>query len=272
MLTLDIEIPKPSRYVSHEAVDEIALACNRAYRAQSGNDPSFPVDMNRFIDLLDISMLWEEIEEPEGASFFANYSPKDDGLITINEKHRELFEARPDVYCACLGHEGGHRVLRHWEWANTAEGSDSLFADLSPQQPRLFHKSSWYQYGLTRQEVEERKRANQELTRLLVSKALLSETARRAMEQMRDHFEPEWMFRQAEHFSLCLRIPRDRLLEVLEEGVSLHGWAPIYRLAERFRVSGTMMKIRLEKLRLMEIGPDGKPRPCPPAMQGGLFN
>ena len=79
------------------------------------------------------------------------------------------------------------------------------------------------------------------------------------------------MFRQAEHFSLCLRIPRDRLLDILEEGVSLHGWAPIYRLAERFRVSGTMMKIRLEKLHLIELGPDGKPRPCPPVMQGGLF-
>jgi Zn-dependent peptidase ImmA (M78 family) len=107
---------------------------------------------------------------------------------------------------------------------------------------------------------------------LLVSKAILSETARQTLEMMGHHFEPEWMFRQAEHFSLCLRIPRDRLLEVLEEGLSLHGWAPIYRLAERFGVSGTMMKTRLEKLRLIEFGPDGKPRPRQPVMQGGLFN
>jgi hypothetical protein len=272
MLTLDIEIPKPSRYVSHEVVDQIALAYNRAYRAQSGNDRGYPVAIDRFIDLLEISMLWEEIEEPEEARFFANYSPEDNGLITINKKHLKLFKARPDVYCACLGHEGGHCVLRHWERTNSNEGSDFLFADLSTQQPRLFHKSSWYQYGLTRQEVEERKRANQDLTRRLVSKALLSATARQTLEMMRDHFEPEWMFRQAEHFSLCLSIPRDRLLEVLEEGHSLRGWAPIYRLAERFGVSCTMMKIRLEKLRLIEMDSDGKPRPRRPAMQGGLFN
>lgn len=272
MLSLDLDIPEPSRYVSHETVDEIALACSRAYRAQCGDGRGYPVNMDRFIDLLEISVLWEEIEEPEGASFFANYSPEDDGLITINEKHRELFEARPDVYCACLGHEGGHSVLRHWVRANTDQVSDSLFDDFSPERPRLFHKSSWYQYGLSREEVQERKRANDELTRRLVSKALLSETARQTLEMMRDHFEPEWMFRQAEHFSLCLRIPRDRLFEMLEEGLSLHGWAPVYRLAERFGVSGTMMKMRLEKLRLIEIGPDGKPRPRQPAVQGGLFN
>ena len=228
--------------------------------------------MDRFIDLLEISMLWEEIDEPEDASFFANYSAEDDALITINQKHRKLFESRPDVYCACLAHEGGHCVLRHWERIISSEGTGSLFADLVSDQSRLFHKSSWYQYGLSREEVENHKRANQELTNVLVSKALVSETARRTLEQMRDRFEPEWMFRQAEHFSLCLRIPRDKLLGILEEGSSLHGWAPIYRLAERFGVSGTMMKTRLEKLRLIEIGPDGKPRPCTPTIQGGLFN
>ena len=95
------------------------------------------------------------------------------------------------MYCACLGYEGGHCVLRHWEQVNPTEGSNSLFAGLAPEQPRLFHKSSWYQYGLSREEVESRKRASQELTKKLVSKVLISETARHTLERMRDHFEPE---------------------------------------------------------------------------------
>lgn len=271
MLDLEVEVPKPSRFVSHDAVDEVALACNRAYRAQSNNKLGYPVDMDLFIDLLEVSMLWEEIEEPDGASFFANFSPGNDGLITINEKHRKLFEARPDVYCACLGHESGHCVLRHWEQALSDDGTP-LFSDFAPEQPRLFHKMSSYQYGLSRAEVEKLKEANKRLTNELVNKALVSATARHALAEMKNRFEPEWMFRQAEHFSLCLRIPQDRLLEMLEEGWDLSGWSPIYRLAKLFGVSGTTMKIRLEKLRVMELGPDGQPRPCLPPAQGGLFN
>jgi hypothetical protein len=49
-------------------------------------------------------------------------------------------------------------------------------------------------------------------------------------------------------------------------------WGPIYRLAERFRVSGTMMRVRLEKLGLIEIGADGKPRPKPKPLQHHLFH
>lgn len=271
MITINIDVPKPSRYVSHETVDEIALEANRAYREKVGSKTGFPVDMERFIDLLEVSILREDIEEPEGASFFANFCPDDGGLITINNKHSELFESRPDVYCACLAHEGGHCILRHCEKIASPENTPMLFEELSPSPP-LFHKSSWYQYGLTREEVQKQKEFNKHLNDALVRAALISETARQTLAQMHDRFEPEWMFRQAEHFSLCLRIPRDGLLEILEEGLGLHGWAPLYRLAERFGVSVTMMKIRLEKLHLIEIGPDGKPRPCLPAMQGGLFN
>jgi Zn-dependent peptidase ImmA (M78 family) len=89
---------------------------------------------------------------------------------------------------------------------------------------------------------------------------------------MQDRFEPEWMFRQAEHFSICLRIPRDYLLEQLEEGWDFNSWAPVYRLAERFGVSPSMMRVRLEKLGIIEIGADGKPHLKPTAPQGGLFH
>jgi Zn-dependent peptidase ImmA (M78 family) len=79
------------------------------------------------------------------------------------------------------------------------------------------------------------------------------------------------MFWQAEHFSLCLRIPRDQLLRQLEEGWNFNTWVPVYRLAERFGVSPSMMRVRLEKIGLIEIGEGGRPRLKPSASQGGLF-
>lgn len=271
MLTLDIEIPRPSRYVSNDTVDEIALAANRAYREQTGNARGYPVDMDRFIDLLEVSILREEIEEPEGASFYANFCPDDGGLITINQKHQALFEARPDVYGACLAHEGGHYVLRHHENFAPTENAPMLFEELAPG-PRLFHKSSWYQYGLTRDEVRRQRELNRQLNERLGKAVLVSQTARQTLALMNDRFEPEWMFRQAEHFSLCLRVPQDRLLEQLEEGWDFYSWGPFYRLGERFGVSVSMMKARLEKLGRVEIGPDGRPRPGPAASQANLLH
>jgi len=261
MLLIEAEIPKPSRYVPNSKVDEIALAANKAYRSTGGNAMGFPVDMDRFLDLLEVSTVWEDIQEPEGAAFFASYSPKDDGLITINEKHRALFESRPDVYCACLGHESGHRILKHSDTFTSSSANLSLFENSAESAPLVFHKSSWYQYGLSREEVEKSKMTRKAFNETLAKNAWISETAHRTLKEIQTHYEPEWVFWQAEHFSLCLRIPHDRLEEQLERVPSLSGWCPIYRLAETFGVSASMMRLRLEKLQLIELGPDGKPHP-----------
>ncbi len=272
MLTDGIEVPAPSRFVSNEKVDEIATRCNQAYRTRRKGNPGYPVDMDRFIDLLEVPVIREEIEEPEDAAFFASYTPEDGGLITVNSRHEELFVSRPDVYAACLGHEAGHRVLRHSEQPVSDDDASRLPNDVPSHQQRLLHKSSWHQYGLSRDEVGKMIERRNALRDRLVRNALVNEKARQALEQMNNRFEPEWMFRQAEHFSLCLRIPHDCLSEMLKEGWDFTGWAAVYRLAERFGVSGTMMKIRLLKLRVLEVGADGSPRPCPPIAQVGLFD
>lgn len=269
MLDLNLQVPKASRYVSHDTVDRIALEANRAYRTRSDNKNGFPVDMELFVDLIEVSLVWDAIEEPDGATFFGSFCADDGGLITINERHRELFESRLDVFGACLGHESGHCVLRHWEKALSSASMPSLFGE-SASAPQLFHKSAWYQYGLTREEVQKSKERERNFKEALTKNALISETARQTLAQMENRFEPEWMFRQAEHFSLCLRIPRDALLAQLEEGWNFNTWAPFYRLAERFGVSASMMRARLEKLGVIEIGSDG--RPSPKATQAGLFS
>lgn len=270
MLTDGIDIPAPSRYVSHETVDEIATKCNQAYRMLSKNKLGFSIDVDKLIDLLELNTMWEEMDEPEEATLLAAYNPDAEGLVIINEKHRDFFESRPDVYGACLGHEVGHHVLGHLRRSTMDEEMPLLFAEEQPKQ-QLLHRSTWYQYGMSMEEVRKLKERERSLSQRLVKKALVSETARQTLEHMNDRFEPLWMFRQAEHFSLCLRIPRDQLYDILEEGWDFTQWGPIYRLAERFLVSGTMMKVRLEKLGVIEIGDDGKPRPKSQSIQRDLF-
>ena len=266
---IDIEVPNPSRYTRHERVDEIALVYNQAYRSMSGTAVGFPVEMEHFIDLLDLSILWDSVEEPQGAMFLASYSPEGNGLITVNERHRDLFDSRPDVYSYCLGHELGHCLLRHCEDAlfGEVEGAPTLFQNTA-QGLRLFHKASWNQYGMTKEEVLKR----QALERQLVRTAGVNETARQTLQQLHNRYEPEWMFWQAEHFSLCLHIPKDRLQEQLQERWDFRRWSAIYGLAKRFGVSGSMMKTRLLKLNIIKITAEGQLQPVPAIKQGALFS
>lgn len=267
MLCAEIEIPKPSKLVPHTKIDEIALAYHKAYRAKRKITLESPVDMERFVDLLEVPLLCDEIEEPDGAFFLASYSSDDGGLIIVNEKHRQLFDERPAIYRNCIGHEAGHRILRHHESFTSCDEQIPLFAEPTTPQ-RTFHKSSWDQYGLTKEDVMKRKQIMQELAK----KALISDKARQIINQLQNLYEPEWMFWQAEHFSLCLQVPKDQLFEILEEGWDYTCWRGIYQLAERFGITGSMMKRRLIKLNLIKIREDGLPHPVQQTIQQDLLS
>jgi hypothetical protein len=267
MLRIQVTVPPPSQYLKYDEIDTIATQYNKAYREQSGNQQGHPVDVEQLIDLLEISVLHDDIEEPDGALFLARYTPAPRERITINKRHVDLFNARPDVYSSAIGHEIGHKILRHTEILAPETTAPSLFPDdTSPA--RHFHKSTWGQFGMTREEVLERKALVQQIAR----QALVSDQARRVIAQLQCFFEPEWVFWQAEHFSRCLLIPRDRLLEQMENPWDLSRWQSIYRLAEMFGVSGSVMKRRLEKLGVIKIGEDGQPHPAQATRQKGLLD
>jgi Zn-dependent peptidase ImmA (M78 family) len=266
-----IEIPEASKFNSHETIDLVALKFNQAFRDQSKNKLRFPLDIDRFVDWLEVSILSDNFEEPEGASFFASYSPDEGGKIYVNEAHRQLFDKRPDVYLACIAHETGHHILRHIDTSSLNKQS-CLFGDESSSPKPLLHKSSWNQYGLSADEVKKRQEELRLRRNQWVKEALINPKARQALDLIDNHFEPEWMFRQAEQFSRCFCIPRDCLFEILEEIVLVAGWQPIYKLAEHFGVSATTMKLRLLKLELIEIGADGKPYPISRHSQSAFFD
>lgn len=270
MIDYKIDVPPPSEYISYETIDAIALQFNQAFRSQSNKNKSgFPLDIDLFLDWLDISLDYDFFEEPEGASFFANFSPTDGGIVRINRKYEDLFESRPDVYLICVGHEVGHAVCRHHDHPSVSDDSP-LFGNAETA-PVLLHKSSWHQYGLPSEEVKKSRSEIEHQKNEWVKKALINFEARRALKMISEKFEPEWMFRQAEHFAKCLAIPRDYLLELLEEKPLMYGWSSIYQLANIFGVSATTMKLRLLKLKLIEIGKDGKPVPVDSALQTSLF-
>lgn len=270
MINLNIEIPEPSEYVSFKEIDAVALQINQIYRTDGKNKNGFPLDIERVVDWLELSFLSDEFEEPEEVSFYAGFSLSDGGKIYVNEKHRQLFDGRPEVYSICVGHEIGHGVLRHL--FHPSQNQDlPLFAETGSQEAIMLHKTSWGQYGLSGDEVKRRKQEFQRLQDNLVKKAAVNLKARQVLHTLHNKFEPMWMFRQAEHFAKCLCIPSDRLFDILEEEPLSKSWGPIYKIAKWFGVLPSTMRSRLEKLRLIEIDNNGNPSPLSSSTQQQLF-
>lgn len=260
MINPNLDIPKPSKFVSFNTVDSIALQLSQLYRNESKNKQGYPLDCERFADWLELSIYSDEFDEPEGASFFAGLAISDGGTVYINEKHRSLFNERPDVYTICLGHEIGHATLKHLSHSSINQELP-LFSENNQNEQFMLHSSSWFQYGLPKDEVEKRKNFSKQLKENLVKKAALDSKARQELRQLDEKFEPDWMFKQAEHFAKCLCVPQDRLYELLEITPLMKGWTPIYKLAEAFCVSSSVMKSRLLNLNLIEIDQNNQPVP-----------
>ncbi len=266
MISYNIHVPRPSRFINLDEVDIIAQKFSCAYREDGGVD-GLPLDVERLLDWLEISYYWDNLEESEGATCFARIDVDQGSMIEINEHHRDLFEDRPEVYRICLGHEAGHLVLNHPEFFSTTD-TPTIFQN--DKVGHFFHKESWNQYGLTSSEVSQRIAATKAAKQKLVKNAVLSPAAFDAIKLIDNKCEPEWMFWQAEHFARCIAIPKAELLEILEQEPLSRGWGPIYTLAKVFRVPPSSMTKRLEKLNLIEMDAEGKPIPVI-SMQGSLF-
>lgn len=241
-LNLSVDIPQPSRYVPHNRVDEIATEIARAYR-EFADIKTDTLKVQSFVEsVLEKEVLWQPIPEPENRVCFASI---DTNRITLNENHRHLFDAKPFLLQSCLSHEIGHEVLGHLELLRKDKNQGSLFGDPETSE-FVFHDSAWRQFDMTRDEVAKVKND-------LAKTALVDQESREILNILSDKLEPEWMFYQAEHFASCFLIPRDRLFEYLERGIDLTKWPTLYSLRDTFGVSISMVCVRLEKLKLIEI-------------------
>lgn len=266
MVLHNIHIQRPSRYISLDDVDLIAQNFSRAYEEHGGQD-GLPIDVERFLDWLEISYYWDNLEETEGATCFARINLDQGATIEINEYYRDLFESRPEVFRICMGHEAGHLVLNHPEFFSPKDTTSFLNRE---NDCSFLHKESWNQYGLTSSEVRERITAIRVAKQKLVRNAVLSQAAYDAIQLMDDKCEPDWMFWQAEHFARCITIPSAQLFEILKHDPLSPGWAAVYKLAKVFEVPPSSMTKRLEKLNLIEMNVEGKPAPVI-STQGSLF-
>ncbi|MDQ4121296.1 MAG: ImmA/IrrE family metallo-endopeptidase [Acidobacteriota bacterium] len=247
MHKLPFSIPEPSRYVSHPKVDEIAVDVNKFYRQQLNHPEGHIVDVENFIkNALGIEILWKNIPEPENRVCFAQLECENGVFkINLNQNHKTLFLSKPELLRSCLSHEIGHFILKHFDCLYVSETQGNLF-NVEETSKIYFHDSAWRQLGLSYEDFVEFKNG-------LAKTAWTNERDREWLIHFEDRLEPDWMYWQAEQFSSCFLIPKDKLFDCLETGLNLAEWRSLYWLRDKFGVSISMIKVRLEKLRLIEV-------------------
>jgi len=206
--------------------------------------PPIPIDLLAE-KILELDFLWEDIDELPGETVLgALHSRK--RLIIINERHRTLFEAKPGLERSTKGHEMGH-----WD----------LFIDKGAlEHPTLFALDDNCAFA-------RRSSAAGEVTVMqwLLSRPEGQDLLREFTSRADDPVEA----RAVNRYAAAILMPQ-HLLRAEVAKIDRTRWSHLYRIAERFEVTISALKVRLEQLELLYVGKDGSLHRDPIQAQGQI--
>jgi IrrE N-terminal-like domain len=240
-------MPKPTKFLTNEEIEERAAEVLDAYVEGGRRNTKLPVDIDTLTECnFRFRVSWEAIDDPPGCRTFAALVPTPQSdLFTVklilNQKFSDFLQSHPEIERLTRGHELCHWVV-HIDEGMLRSGT-LPFGNNEPEV--RYHRA---QYSAASLSAEEKN--------LLASFAFEDERAYRALKgrsaETDGCIEPDWMHRQAEHFSACLLVPRQPLYEELEGGADPAFYGTHVRLAELFGVSKRVIQIRLKKIGLIE--------------------
>lgn len=227
------------RFLRNKDVEERAEERILEYERAHGAIAKPPVPIERLIEkVFKLRILWEPISTEHQLSPLAGIQPRE-RLIVINEDHRELFTEKPGLLNFTYGHELGHWDL-HIDQAELDHPTFEGFEDSSGAFRHHRTPSGAVEVLVSR------------LHRHGVPNDVIQEVVHEATRGTDDFFEG----RQANRYAAALLMPRDLVLRTID-GIDLTTWPVLYRLAERFEVTVTALRIRLEGLGLLHVAADG---------------
>jgi Zn-dependent peptidase ImmA (M78 family) len=189
--------------------------------------PRVPIEQIIENEPFDLAIKWERIEERPGERILGALRPHERQIV-LNEAHQALFDAKPGLERFTLGHELGHWDLFVNEYAMTSALLPGL--DLG-KQPYAFRIAD---EGLV-----------QVLFAMMDTKAEAYELAQELQSDSRRDSRSEKS--AVDQYSSSLLMCRESVAHEVS-GFDLTQWPTIYQLAERFGVTPTACKVRLEQL------------------------
>jgi hypothetical protein len=239
-------MPKPKKFLTNSEIEERAAEVLDMYVKGGRERPILPIDIDTLTECdFGFKVTWETLDDPEGCRTFATLYPTPGDIhsarLLLNSRFRRFLESQPEIERLTRGHELCHWVI-HVDDGKLKTGS--LPFD-EPEPPIRYHRLQYVDNTLT-----------SEMKNRLAVFALEDERAYRVLKphhgDQNAWIEPEWMHRQAEHFSACLLVPRQPLLRLLNDGANPSFYGTHVRLAEKFVVSKRVVQIRLIKLGIIE--------------------
>jgi hypothetical protein len=195
--------------------------------------------------ILGLDFLWERIDALSGEIVLGALHPQK-RLIVMNETHRALFEAKPGLERSTKGHE-----LGHWD----------LFIDEgSLEHPALFALDDNSPFA----------RRHSPIGEVTIIKRLLSvPEGQELLREMKSRADEPDEARAVNRYAAAILMPQ-RLLRAEVAKIDRTRWSNLYRIAERFEVTISALKVRLAQLGLLYVGKDGSLYKDPAQAQGQI--
>lgn len=189
--------------------------------------PPIPIDLIAE-QVLGLDFLWEPIDELPGETILGGLVAKK-RLIVLNERHQDLFHEKPGLERSTKGHEMGH-----WD----------LFVDKGAlDHPVLFATDDDGPFICRNSPVGEV---------AIIKMLLLDEEGRQLLRKLRSRADEADEARAVNRYAAALSMPAD-LLRAEAMKIDRTCWRNLYRLRERFDVTITALRVRLEQLDLLYV-------------------
>ncbi len=217
------------KFYRNEQIEQIAEQRLVEFERKLERPLGLPVDVELFGELvLDLSILWEDIEELPGEEVLAGLKPGE-RLIVMNDRRRIEMEEKPGRRRLTQGHEMGH-----WD----------LFVDKSTLgYPALFDVASpaIFAYRSTK------------IGQVQIIKTLLSsEDGRDLLHQINSRADAPDEARSVNRYAAAILMPRTVIIAEAKR-IDRTRWRNLYSLAEQFGVTISALRVRLEQLNLLYV-------------------
>lgn len=254
---------KPIKFLTDLEIEERSAEILDKYFEGGRENLQLPIDIDTFIEYdLKFRIVWKPIDDPPNCRTFATITPERLGndfsaKLTLNECFADFLTSHQEIERMTKGHEVCH-WFTHIDFGKLQTGILPFEEDTADVR---FHRSNYLDAALT----EEQKN-------LLAKFAIVDSRAHQVLKPRENDLEaciePQWMHRQAEHFSSCLLVPRKPLFRALETADDPSLYSTHIKLAELFQVSKRVIQIRLKKIGIIEEYAHQKFRNVP---QNGRF-
>jgi hypothetical protein len=222
------------RILRNQEIEQIAASRLAELERLLGQPLSPPIPIDLVAEkVLGLDFLWEPIEELPGEQILGGLIVRQ-RLIVLNENRKPLFTEKPGLERSTKGHEMGH-----WD----------LFVDKSTlDHPALFDLESEGSFAYRSCPSGE----------VAVIRALSSDPeGRELLRKIQARADDPDEARAVNRYAAALSMPAE-MIRADAMKIDRRRWPNLYRLAKKYEVTISALRVRLEQLGLLYVDKDGE--------------